>query len=436
MKGATIRKLEKGVFSPRKEGKCEEVTKIPTREEFFRNYVSASRPVIFKGAAAKWAASSKWTNEYLKEEAGDRQVHVKITPDGEFEGCDAASNWEDHATRVLPERVSSKLSFPDLVVVRPAPHDLPFDEFMHIIETRRDINAYMEYASLSSYLPSLAEDVEVPPFARNLLAQAHFNIWLGNGRTLGKLHFDPFDNLLAQVAGEKHFTIFPPSQSQNLYEGHIPEAQFDFDFETGEFKKKTLFESTSMVMSPVDLKKPNFERFPLFYEATPLQCRVAQGDVIFLPSFWWHEVQSVPDAASRNIAVNYWFDPFFTKDFPCAACHLKVSEKYYGLLDLLEAAVPKDTEEPVPIIPQEVVDAEKTPKVSKEDAPVVNKPKEEPVAKEETIGKEKSKGTKPAEKGEKASKDSKGGKDSKGVKEKQKEKGKDKDKAPRVSDEL
>ena len=28
------------------------------------------------------------------------------------------------------------------------------------------------------------------------LTQEHLNIWLGNGRTVGKLHFDPFDNLL------------------------------------------------------------------------------------------------------------------------------------------------------------------------------------------------------------------------------------------------
>lgn len=45
------------------------------------------------------------------------------------------------------------------------------------------------------------------------------NIWLGNGRTVGKLHFDPFDNLLCQVTGKKNLILFDPHNNENLYEG-------------------------------------------------------------------------------------------------------------------------------------------------------------------------------------------------------------------------
>ena len=61
----------------------------------------------------------------------------------------------------------------------------------------RNLSAYLEYASIASHLPILLPDV--PPLAMaSRLFQEHLNIWLGNGRTVGKLHFDPFDNLLVR----------------------------------------------------------------------------------------------------------------------------------------------------------------------------------------------------------------------------------------------
>ena len=157
-------------------------------------------------------------------------------------------------------------------------------------------------------------------------------------KTLGKLHFDPFDNFLCQVAGEKQLIIFDPAQSSELYEGHIPEAQFDFDFETSKFSKKSLLESTSMVMSPVNIRNPDYSAFPLYSNAVASQCVIQAGDCLYLPAFWWHEVQSKPDAHSKNIAVNYWFEPFITKEFPCPTCPREVNPEYHHLLKTFSQA--------------------------------------------------------------------------------------------------
>jgi jumonji domain-containing protein 7 len=47
-------------------------------------------------------------------------------------------------------------------------------------------------------------------------------------------------------------------------------------------------DSTSLVMSPVDIKKPNFERYPRFASKVGrmIKCDIAEGDALFLPSFW------------------------------------------------------------------------------------------------------------------------------------------------------
>lgn len=57
------------------------------------------------------------------------------------------------------------------------------------------------------------------PWAETLLRREHFNVWVGDGRTVGKLHFDPFDNLLAMIAGTKRVTLFHPHSNYALYEG-------------------------------------------------------------------------------------------------------------------------------------------------------------------------------------------------------------------------
>jgi len=39
---------------------------VPPPHEFFARYVSASRPVVFKGAAKDFPAYQRWTDEYLR----------------------------------------------------------------------------------------------------------------------------------------------------------------------------------------------------------------------------------------------------------------------------------------------------------------------------------------------------------------------------------
>ena len=49
------------------------------------------------------------------------------------------------------------------------------------------------------------------------------------------------------------------------------------------------------------------KRFPRFAEARPVNCTIDEGDILFMPSFWWHEVYSWPnEQEKRNLAVNYW----------------------------------------------------------------------------------------------------------------------------------
>jgi hypothetical protein len=114
-------------------------------------------------------------------------------------------------------------------------------------------------------------------------------IWLGNRITV-PAHFDESSNLACVVAGRRRFTLFPPEQVRNLYIGPLD------------------FAPTGAAMSMVRLDAPDYERQPRFREALA-HARVAElgpGDAIFIPTLWWHHVESLD--RELNVLVNYWWN--------------------------------------------------------------------------------------------------------------------------------
>ena len=132
---------------------------------------------------------------------GKNQVHIKLTSDGVFEGCEKAKHFSNFKSFKIPDYVAKQLPFPDLVVVRPATMNLNFSSFMDMIGLPQEANvsAYLEYSSIPDYMPELESDIKEFPFVKDILTRRHLNMWLSNGNTLGKLHFDPYENFLCQV---------------------------------------------------------------------------------------------------------------------------------------------------------------------------------------------------------------------------------------------
>lgn len=122
----------------------------------------------------------------------------------------------------------------------------------------------------------LALDVSVLP-----------RIWLGN-RIITPAHFDQSDNIACVVAGRRRFTLFPPDQVANLYIGPLDHAP------------------TPTPISLVDFKAPDLDRFPRFRDALAAAeiADLAPGDAIYIPTLWWHHVESLD---ALNILVNYWW---------------------------------------------------------------------------------------------------------------------------------
>lgn len=141
---------------------------------------------------------------------------------------------------------------------------------------------YIQSAALKDYMPRFkAENPLTVPGAEP-------RIWIGN-RAVTQTHFDINYNLVCMVAGRKHFVLFPPDQTKNLYMGPL-EATI-----------------SGVPTSMASLENPDFDAHPRFREALDAAtvAELEPGDGLYVPYMWWHHVSSSEDL---NVQVNYWWN--------------------------------------------------------------------------------------------------------------------------------
>ena len=175
---------------------------------------------------------------------------------------------------------------------------VPLTEFLRRIEDHLNDNDppsfYIGSTDVDLFLPGLRKDNSLtlsdPMFERN---PPTVSIWIGN-RTIATAHFDSSNNIACSLVGRRRFTLFPPDQIANLYPGP--------------------FQPTpgGQVVSMVDFRAPDFERYPRFRDALDAAevAELEPGDALFYPAMWWHNVEALDPF---NVMINYWWNT--TPDF-------------------------------------------------------------------------------------------------------------------------
>lgn len=240
----------------------EERTTLPTAEEFRRDYAGKSKPVVFRGGVKQWPAFEKWTPDYLAETVGGNQINVQQSPTGIF-GLD-------------PEKGGPR--FEEIKTTLRA----YVDTMMNV--TEGDIRYYVQRVNIPEKLPELLSDFSLPSYVD--AAKVYLiNLWLGPAGNVTTLHYDTPNNFLAQIRGRKRFKMFSPWQASRLY----------------------ACRSKAYNMSRVNIDAPDLERFPRFKDAQMYEVEIEEGDLLFIPTYWWHQVYS----ETAGISVNIWFIPLY-----------------------------------------------------------------------------------------------------------------------------
>ena len=241
-------------------------------EEVHERIAGAVEPLVFRGAVAAWPLvqtglkSHQAVAEYLAQ-------FYRGQPVPAFLGSSETRGrifYTDDLAQLNCRQISATLDALLAQIAAHAGEALP-------------PTIYTGSLVMEQFLPGLASNHQLLPAAANVTSR----LWLGN-RTKVAAHHDVLDNLACVCAGRRRFTLFPPEELPNLYVGPLD------------------FTPAGQAVSLVDFDAPDFSRHPRF--ATALAAArsavLEPGDVIFIPSMWWHHVEGLDDL---NVLVNHWW---------------------------------------------------------------------------------------------------------------------------------
>ncbi|HEY8940660.1 MAG TPA: cupin-like domain-containing protein [Cellvibrio sp.] len=244
-----------------------------TPEILHQQIIPSYRPAILKDAFSTWKIVA---HSYLSPE---NFVNYLLNYDkGEQVGLFISNRAE--RGQILYKQDFQQFNFQK--------ETLPFKEAMLRIfkacETGATYSAYMGSTLIEKCLPGLMQE----NINELLDAKISPRLWIGN-QSVVQPHFDVSDNIAVVVAGRRRFTLFAPDQVSNLYVGPLDVTP------------------AGQPMSIVPLLNPDLNKYPLYKAAldNALVAELEPGDAIFIPSLWWHGVQSLE---KFNGLVNYWWN--------------------------------------------------------------------------------------------------------------------------------
>ena len=250
-----------------------------TPELFYARYLSGvGKPVILTDELNTWNARSKWTLDFFKSHYGSDTVlptvwpgtkAMKIMTLADYIGYiqspteKSPGMWIDPNTKFPLPGPPENMSGPLYLYGWKA-----FDLHPELFD---DISQNLK--SVDDWLPLL------PAALRKVMNETtryySHGVLIGPANSKSHLHYDFLHShaYLAQIVGRKKCTLFSPEDSAALYNGDV------------------------------DPNCPALDRFPLFRNATAFECVLEPGELLFMPSLWWHHVI----ALENSITVNYNF---------------------------------------------------------------------------------------------------------------------------------
>ncbi|HEY2785420.1 MAG TPA: cupin-like domain-containing protein [Fimbriiglobus sp.] len=219
-------------------------------EEYLQDYVVKNRPLVIEGAVSQWPALEKWTPEFFKERFGQKMVNVERGMKMPF------ADFIDAVNASCEER--------------PGPYMYRLFIGPQMPELLPDVLPQNEYA----FPRRLASPLMPRQWRR---PDGYLKLLIGGvGGKFPNMHYDG-ENVhatITEIYGEKEFLMVSPEDTPYVYSYG------------GQISQITNFVN------------PDYEKFPLFEKAKLYSTILRPGEMVFVPSRWWHTARVVSTSIS------------------------------------------------------------------------------------------------------------------------------------------
>lgn len=249
----------------------------PDLTEFERLCYAKNQPAVITGVPEQHALKIfRFSPEYLEQEIGDLEFPVLSTETSflSYERDTESMKFKDFVTRTFRGEIgSTKYYFKNPTKVLPA---------------------------------GLDDSESITGLQRFFVDAPMRNLWISRGTITVGLHFDAAENLNIQIRGRKSFMLYPPGVS-----GYYPFPMF----------------SQTAHISRVFREGPDLDaaRFPRFDPGKGQEVILEEGEILYLPAYWWHQVTSLGEV---NVNLNTWSLPSASKQLK----HWNQALRGYGQL--------------------------------------------------------------------------------------------------------
>lgn len=232
----------------------------PSVEKFQHEFVMQDRPVIISGVANEWPAYSLWKPETFKHIFGNVLAPLRES-DNELDVF--FGNYTQAKVLSIADYIDLISSPPPNGKRPPYLGNISFNDPL----AKPHIDVIKSHFDFPNYFPENSGN--------------EIRLWIGAAEQKSTIHNDNYHNFNAQIFGQKAFILFPPEQHERLYAVKIDDELWS---------------------SPIDPQQPDLDKFPLFTEASGLEAILNEGDILFIPAFWWHQARAI----TTCININMW----------------------------------------------------------------------------------------------------------------------------------
>ena len=184
--------------------------------------------------------------QYLKQRFGHLEVEVQ---------AERQADAQYEQNKLLHRRRVRLGDFVDQVLAAGPSND-------HYLTANNELLRRPEFAPLLQDIGSLPDYCDAGQLANSC------SFWFGPAGTVTPLHHDTLMLFHTQVVGRKRWRFISPLETPHLYNYHE-------------------------VYSPIDIDRPDLNRYPDFAKVTVLDVVVNPGETVFLPLGWWHQVTAL-----------------------------------------------------------------------------------------------------------------------------------------------